>query len=205
MMNIRGLGLCLVLCVGLVGCRGYQTTKEPFHLNPNFDWQSKVKAQANPRNLPDGVVAWGTGPVHGDTHSRADFLKEDSVYYAGKTENGAFVKTIPVAVTPELMKRGQERFNIYCAVCHNRVGTGKTPVVARGFVPPPDFADPRLLAVEDGYIFDVASNGIRNMPGYRKQINEADRWAIVAYVRAIQKARTATIQELPDSVRGKLQ
>ncbi len=61
------------------------------------------------------------------------------------------------------------------------------------------------MAVEDGYLFDVASNGVRSMPGYRRQVNEADRWAIVVYLRAIQKSRTASEQELPDSVRAKLQ
>lgn len=204
-MKIRSLVLMSVVCLSLAGCRGYLTTQEPFHLNPNFDWQSKVKAQTNPREIPEGTVAWGTGPIYNGNHSRPDFLKEDSEYYTGKTDAGAFVNKVPVKVTPELIKRGQERFNIYCAVCHNRVGTGKSPVISRGFVPPPDFADPRLLAVPDGYIFNVASNGIRNMPAYRKQINEADRWAIVVYLRAIQKSRTASVHELPDTVRAKLQ
>jgi mono/diheme cytochrome c family protein len=205
MMNIRSLVLAGVVCLGLVGCRGYQTTNEPFHLNPNFDWQAKVKAQSNPRTVPEGTVAWGTGAIYDGNHTRPDFLKEDSEYYTGKTEAGLFVAKVPVNVTPELIKRGQERYNIYCAVCHNRVGTGKTPVISRGFVPPPDLADPRLVAVEDGYLFDVASNGVRSMPGYRRQVNEADRWAIVVYLRAIQKSRTASEQELPDSVRAKLQ
>ena len=74
-----------------------------------------------------------------------------------------------------------------------------------GFVPPPDFSDPRLLSVEDGYLFDVVSNGVRSMPGYRRQIKEADRWAIVVYVRAIQKSRNAMVAEVPASLRSKLQ
>ncbi|NDC82372.1 cytochrome c [bacterium] len=197
--------LLLLFAVTLSGCRGYRTEKEPIHLNPNFDWQAKVKAQSAPRPVPEGTVAWGNGPISDGNTTRADYLKEDSAYYAGKLDNGSFIPNAPIHVTPEVMKRGQERFNIYCAACHDRVGTGKSQVVARGFLPPPNLSDPRLIAESDGYIFDVASNGIRNMPGYRRQINEADRWAIVVYVRAIQKSRSAQYSELPDSVKAKLQ
>jgi hypothetical protein len=201
-------GILLTLfavAIALTGCRGYRTEQEPIHLNPNFDWQAKVKAQTKSLTPPEGTVAWGTDTIYDGNTTRADFLKEDSVYYRGKTEDGAFVAHVPVQVTRELVLRGQERFNIYCAVCHNRVGTGKTPVILRGFVPPPDLADARLVAESDGYIFDVASNGIRNMPAYRRQINEADRWAIVTYVRVLQKARNTNINDVPDSLKSKLE
>lgn len=205
MMKMRALIAVMVMGVTLVGCRGYRTEDQPFHMNPNFDWQAKVKAQHAPRAIPEGTVAWGSGSIYKGNTGRADFLKDDSMFYQGKSESGDFLDKIPVNVTPEVMKRGQERFNIYCAVCHNRAGTGTTPVISRGLVPPPDLADPRLLEVPDGYIFDVISNGVRSMSGYRKQVDEADRWAIVAYVRAIQKSRNASVDELPAIVRGKLQ
>ncbi len=197
--------LCMLISVaGLSGCRGYISDKEPVHLNPNFDWQPKIKAQRHPHTPPEGSVAWGSGTISDENQSRKDYLKDDSAFYQAKTEAGDPVKKIPIPVTRAVLERGQERYNIYCAVCHNRVGTGQTPVIARGFVPPPDLADPRLVGESDGYIFNVISHGVRTMPSYAKQIPESDRWAIVSYVRAIQKSRTAHIDELPSSLRSKL-
>ncbi|NBV41702.1 cytochrome c, partial [bacterium] len=165
---------------------------------------AKVKAQKMPLTPVEGTVAWGQGPITKDNQSRPEFLKEDSAYYFGTTESGEMVSKAPIRVDHDVMKRGQERYNIYCAACHNRVGTGQSPVISRGFVPPPDLADPRLVAERDGYIFGVITNGIRNMPSYKKQIPESDRWAIVVYVRALQKARTATVADVPQDRRNNL-
>ncbi len=175
----------------IAGCRGYRTETPPFHLNPNMDWQAKYKAQQLSLPIPEDTVAQGT-------------LKDDPVFFEGKDASGKWVRRIPLDVTKEFMLRGQERYDIYCAVCHDRAGTGKGPVVQRGFVPPPDFADDRLLAYPDGQLFDVISHGIRNMPAYGKQIPESDRWAIVAYLRAIQKSRTTKVSELPADMKTKI-
>jgi mono/diheme cytochrome c family protein len=202
---MKRMGLFVLTCAVLLsGCRGDRSAKPPIHFNPNMDWQAKYKAQVMPLDLPEGVVAWGENKSFSNPASRDTYLKADSVFYFGKTESGQFVSRIPVKVTEAMLKRGQERFNIYCAVCHDQAGEGRGLVVQRGYPLPPSLADERLLSVEDGYIFDVITNGIRNMPAYRKQIVEADRWAIVAYVRALQKMNTATINDVPESQRGEL-
>jgi len=194
----------LIVLVGVVGgCRGYRSDKPAIHPNPNMDWQAKIKAQSSPMVPPEGVVAWGSEKGFSDADDRERHLRPNNSYYTGK-RGGEWVRRAPITVDRALMKRGQERFNIYCAVCHDRAGTGKGMVVQRGFVPPPNFSDQRLLAGSDGQLFDVISNGIRTMPGYAKQIDVADRWAIVAYVRALQKMRTATLSDVPARKRGEL-
>ncbi len=203
MRNYIGL-LGISVLIVLSGCRGARSEKTPFHLNPNFDWQPKFRAQMLTTLPPEGTVIWGNEHSFSSAKSREHYLKEDTVFYSGKLENGAFVSTIPVRVDAALMTRGQERFNIYCAACHDQSGTGRGMVVQRGFAPPPNLGDERLLTVQDGYLYDVISNGIRNMPGYAKQIPEADRWAIVAYVRALQKVQHATIEDVPESSRKEI-
>ena len=183
-----------VLLSALSGCRGAITEKRPIHINPNLDFQAKFKAQTYSQHPPSGTVVWGS--VLPSKQGRDAYLKEDSAFYRGKTQSGDFLSVVPLPVTKELMERGQERYNIYCAMCHDQAGTGQGPVIKRGFVPPPNFSDESILAYKDGQLYDVISNGIRNMPGYKTQIPEEDRWAIVAYVRALQKTRTASADEI---------
>ncbi len=178
---------CMMVISG--GCRGYRTEKTPFHLNPNMDFQSKFNAQRLSLPVPEGTVAWGKESVSTSNESRRDALKENSIFYRGKTESGSWVTRIPVPVNQALLTRGQERYDIYCSVCHDRTGSGQGMVVKRGFLPPPMLWDPRVVAYTDGELFTIISDGIRNMPAYGKQISEKDRWAIVSYVRALQKSR----------------
>jgi mono/diheme cytochrome c family protein len=116
---------------------------------------------------------------------------------------------MPVDITMELLQRGQQRYNIYCAPCHSRVGDGKGTVVEKGvqggyIVPATNLHEPRLLNVPDGHLYTVISNGIRNMSGYKHQISVADRWAIVAYVRALQRAQHASLADVPENIRKEL-
>ncbi len=191
------------LTLGL-GCRGYRSEKPPIHLNPNMDFQAKIKAQWLPLDPPFGTIPWGDQSIQEEDPGRARFLKSDSGFYFGKTQNGQWLSRVPVEVTKTVVLRGQERFNIYCAVCHDRAGTGKGPVIERGFTPAPDYADERILKLRDGEIFNIITNGIRNMPAYQYQIREEDRWAIVTYVRALQKMRTAKKNELPIFITAQL-
>ncbi|MCB9555417.1 MAG: c-type cytochrome [Deltaproteobacteria bacterium] len=136
-------------------------------------------------------------------------LNADPHYYTGKVA-GAFAKTLPdqVKLTIDLLERGRERFDIYCATCHDRTGNGKGLITARGlkwgFVPPPSFHLKRIKQLPLGQLFDIASNGVRTMPGYRAQIPVADRWAIVSYLRALQVARTAPLDAVPVGQRADL-
>ena len=104
-------------------------------------------------------------------------------------------------IARDLLKRGQERYNIYCAPCHDQTGSGKGIVVKKGFLPPPSMHLDRLRESPDGHFCDVISNGIRNMPSYKHQIPISDRWAIVAYVRALQRSQNAKTEDVPEELR----
>jgi len=173
-----------VLLTGLVSCfRGETSQKTPIHPNPNMDDQPKYKAQATSGYFADGRTM--RMPVEG-TVARNELFKE-TVYYQGKMQNGNFIKVSPMAEDEQLLKRGGQRYNVYCTPCHNTNGDGKGIVISKGFLPPPDFHQDKYRAYADGQIFDVISNGFRNMPAYKHQIPVHDRWAIVAYVRQLQK------------------
>ena len=121
----------------------------------------------------------------------------------GQTGQG-FSNTFPFPVTVEVMNRGEERYNIFCSMCHDRTGSGSGMVVRRGYRKPPSFHEDRLRQAPAGYFFDVITNGFGAMPDYSAQINPRDRWAIVAYVRALQLSQRATIEEVPPEERGRL-
>jgi mono/diheme cytochrome c family protein len=139
----------------------------------------------------------GTVPVGG--------LKDDDAYFRGKNADGSFVARAPLAVTETVLKRGQERFNIYCAPCHSRTGAGNGLVVQRGFHLPVNLASDHTRSVGDGEIFDYISNGIRNMPAYSAQIPEEDRWAIVTWVRVLQRSQYAQVTDVPADQRDKIE
>ncbi|MQA30876.1 MAG: c-type cytochrome [Luteitalea sp.] len=130
-------------------------------------------------------------------------LNEDTLLHTGKDgdENATM---FPFPVTEAVMARGQERFNIYCSPCHGRTGQGDGMIVRRGYRRPPPLADDRLREEPAGHFFDVITNGFGAMPDYAAQIQAADRWAIVAYVRALQLSAHATLDEVPAADRGRL-
>ncbi|HYL64047.1 MAG TPA: cytochrome c [Candidatus Methylomirabilis sp.] len=124
---------------------------------------------------------------------------EDDYLYVPKDSN-----TFPLPMTPELMNRGQERYKIFCTPCHGLQGDGNGMIVMRGMKHPPTYHQDRLRQVPNGYLFDVITNGFGAMQGYSAQITPRDRWAIVAYVRALQLSRYAPVSELPQDLRDKL-
>jgi mono/diheme cytochrome c family protein len=130
-------------------------------------------------------------------------LHEDALLYTGKLE-GADATMFPFAVDEKVMARGQERFNIYCSPCHGRTGLGDGMVVRRGYRRPPSYLDDRLRDAPVGHFFDVISNGFGAMPDYAAQIRAEDRWAIVAYIRALQLSGHAAIADVPADQRGKM-
>lgn len=207
-------------CAGLAGCRGDRSESPPRQFFPDMDDSPKWKPQAESefyvdgrtmRQPPAGSVAFGIAdfdPVdfEGDAwaspwlDARAGLLKADERVYAGKDESGAWVDTIPVEVTREMVSHGQERFNIYCSVCHGYFGDGKGQVGMKWSIPVANFHDAKykdrsLETGKDGYIFYTALNGkgegdSQTMPGYAHAIDEMDAWSIVAYIRALQTARS---------------
>ena len=136
------------------------------------------------RPLVEGTVARGT-------------LADDEAFFTGKVDKAA-VKEFPFPIDEKVLDRGQERYNIYCSPCHDRTGGGNGMVIQRGFKrQPPSYHIDRLRQADVGYFFDVITNGFGSMPDYRAQIAPRDRWAIVAYIRALQYAQHAPASEIP--------
>ncbi len=140
------------------------------------------------RPLVDGTVARGDVEV-------------DDLLYTGKV-NGQLSTVFPFPITWEVMQRGQERFNIFCSPCHSRTGDGDGMVVRRGFRAPPSFHIDRLRQAPPGHFFDVITNGFGAMPDYKPQVPVRDRWAIVAYIRALQASTAAGVGDVPEQRRG---
>jgi mono/diheme cytochrome c family protein len=142
------------------------------------------------RPLPAGTVARG-------------FLQEDSRVFAGKVGN-ALVTEFPFPVDAALLARGRERFDIFCSPCHDRTGSGGGMVVKRGYRAPPSFHIERLREAPVGHFLDVITNGFGAMPDYSVQIDVSDRWAIVAYVRALQLSQYAPVAAMSSADRARL-
>jgi len=130
-------------------------------------------------------------------------LREDEHFYTGKV-NGEPAAEFPMPITPEIMARGQERFNVFCSPCHGRTGAGNGMIVQRGFRQPPSYHEERLRNAPVGYFFDVMTNGFGAMQDYSAQVPPADRWAIAAYIRALQLSQHATVADVPADRRGDL-
>jgi len=192
------LAFCLLLsayCLLSAGCR-YDMQDQPRY--KAYKESTFFPDNRASRDLPDGTVARGK-------------LKENKAFYTGKVDNpnpNAQVQTttdasgntlvssfpndideFPIPITKELVDRGQERFNIYCIVCHGPTGNGDGMIVRRGFPKPPTYHDDRLRNAPVGHFFDVITNGWGKMNSYAYQVPPADRWAIVAYIRALQTSQ----------------
>ncbi len=142
-------------------------------------------------------------PVVEDTVARGSLWQDDR--FATGKENGKPVAVLPVPLTRALLERGRDRFGIYCTPCHGLTGNGLGMVVQRGFRQPPSFHIDRLREVPVGYFFDVMSHGFGAMPDYAAQIKVEDRWAIIAYVRALQLSEHATAADVPADHRADLE
>lgn len=144
------------------------------------------------RPLVEGTVARG-------------HLNDDTAFFTGKTD-GKPVDAFPLPVTRAVLDRGQERYNIYCSPCHDRLGNGHGMIAQRGFnhPPPQSYHIDRLRQAPVGYFFDVITNGLGAMPDYAAQIEPRDRWAIVAYVRVLQLSQHASLDDVPAERRAEL-
>ena len=182
------LGTAVLALAATVACR------QDMHDQPKYiplrpsDFFSDGRSE---RPLVEGSVARG-------------HLKDDVAFYTGKGPDGKPIDTFPFPVTKDVIERGQQRFNIYCTPCHGHLGNGDGMIPRRGFRHPPSYHQDRLRNVPNGYIFDVISTGFGAMPDYAAQIEPRDRWAIVAYVRALQLSQNASIADVPADARGAL-
>lgn len=206
--------LIVVVGVSIFGFRGSLSTRPPLEVFPDMDHQSKYKPQAESpffadgradRPLPAGVVAYGRN----DDAPEAGFLKADAALFTGKDASGKLVAGYPSAVTidpAKLLERGQDRFTIYCAPCHGSLGDGNGITKQYGMGTTPTFHDERLRGVANGHIFDIITHGTpnKNMLPYADKLSAEDRWAVVAYVRALQRAAHATAADVPPGHKSEL-
>ena len=161
--------------------------------------QPKYKPLGASRFFADGRDA---RPVPAGTIAR-DELNDTDAFHTGEA-NGAFLDTIPLTVDLKLLHRGEDRFNIYCSPCHGRTGDGNGMVAQRGVKMPANFHTERLREVPPGYLYQVITNGYGAMGDYKDQVPVNDRWAIVAYLRALQLSRDSSLNDVPAENRGEL-
>ena len=200
-MSSRHIVLGVATVVALSGCRGQPSSDPPVRLIQDMMFQPKVLPEAPSHFYEDGSGM--RKPPEGTVADEE--LREDDAWFRGNTQSGTFVPRVPGRVDEKLLARGQERFDIYCSPCHDRAGSGQGVVVRRGFYRPVDLASDHTRGLSDGEIFDVATHGVRNMPAYRFQIPVADRWAIVAWVRVIQRSQHAAIGDIAPELTPKIE
>ncbi len=164
--------------------------------------------QDQPKYIPlRGSAFWADGrsarmPV-ANTVARGN-LRDDVYFYTGKI-NGQEGDKFPLPVTRELLERGQQRFRIYCTPCHSRVGDGEGMIVQRGLKHPPSYHEEKLKKAPIGHFYDVMTNGFGAMLNYSAQVRPADRWAIAAYIRALQLSQDAKLSDVPEAERSHIQ
>jgi mono/diheme cytochrome c family protein len=190
----------LAAAAALGACRGQPSAKQPLHVVPDMDWQ--------PRFQPQGATTlWEDGrsmrPLVVGTVAQGH-LRDDEGFYRGMVGT-QYLARAPITVDERTLRRGQERYDIYCAVCHDRSGAGQGMAVKRGYPLPISLTSDRVLGMPDGLLFWTISNGIRNMPAYRKQIPVEDRWAIVAWVRVLGRSQHAQVADVPPEKKDQIE
>lgn len=196
----------VVLTVSVLGLRGTKFVQAPMDVFPEWAFpgmkrQPKLKPQASSkffadgradRPLPTGVVPANYGPV-------GQALRNDDALYAGKDASGAYISTIPASVTVDLkfLEHGKERYTIYCAPCHGALGDGNGITKQYGMGATPTYHDDRLRKIADGDLFNTITHGKGNMLSYADKLVPEDRWAVIAYVRALQRAQTGSTADVP--------
>ena len=182
------IAVAAALLVCLSGCR------LDMHEQPRYNPLAKTDFFGDGRSarpVVQGTVARG-------------HLRLDEHLYTGKV-NGQLATTFPFPITRQDLERGRERYDIYCAPCHDKAGTGHGMIVLRGFPPPPSYHIQRLRDAPVGHFVDVITNGLGNMYAYDSRVNPEDRWRIVAYIRVLQLSQSATLADLPAAERDRLE
>jgi mono/diheme cytochrome c family protein len=188
------LGVVVASAVALAGCaRGCTSSRPPIHPNPSMDNQPKVRPQAASNFFRNGAAM--REPVAGTI--AVGSLREDTAFYTGMQPDGQFVATSPVTVDEALQARGRARYRIYCEPCHDARGDGRGILFQRANVPTASLHQEKILKYADGELFEIITNGRGLMSGYRWPIPPADRWAIIAYVRELERQRQARTAGAP--------
>ena len=196
------INLIILSVLLLTGCfRGSKFENTPIHLNPNMDNQQKYRSLEESNFFEDGSTM--RKPIEG-TIARG-MIAENHSYISGKNDDNSYLINNPVELTAEILNRGQDRYNIYCSVCHSQVGNGKGIVTQYDYlVIPANLHDQRIREQADGEMYNTIVYGLRSMPAYGYQLNTEDVWSIIHYVRALQRSQNATFEDLPKEEQDKL-
>lgn len=205
------LAFAVILLLSVMGYRGATSTRPPIEFFPDMDHQAKYKPQADSpffadgradRPIPAGAVPYGRSTSVADP----EFLKADDAHYAGKNADGSFIRGFPagLVINDAFVRRGQNRYQIYCAPCHGASGDGNGITKSYGMVATPNYHDDRLRNMPDGEIFNTITHGKNTMFSYADKLSTDDRWAVIAYVRALQRAHHAKLDDVPLEQRGGL-
>lgn len=208
-------GFICVTVVAILGLRGTKSTKPPLYIFPDMVWQSKYKPQGENQFFADqrdarpvvpGTVVRGYGwNIPEVFSSDLEFMPaENPGLFSGKNQNGEWLEEFPIEVNHELMELGQKKFNTFCYLCHGKSGDGNGITKQYGMVATPSYHDERLIKMAHGEIFDTITNGKGQMGAYGSKLSPKERWAVIAYVRALQFANEATIEDVPVEFRAEL-
>lgn len=192
----------VVLTVGILGFRGSISSRPPLEVFPDMDRQPKLRPQESSNFFADGRVE---RPLPAGVVARGN-LRADAALYQGRTAGGEWVRGIPSPLTADarFLQRGRERFNISCAPCHGKLGDGNGITKSYGMGATPTFHDDRIRTMAEGEIFNTITNGKATMMGYADKVVPEDRWAIIAYVRALQRAQHGSVADVPAAHKAEL-
>jgi len=195
-LSIYRLASLLFISLLLMSCRGQLSEKPPISPQQNMMFQDRFNAQEENEFFANNMAM--RPPVEG-TVARGK-LRQNSALYQGRDENGDFVTEIPFEVTRSFLYRGKERYDIYCTPCHGKIGDGQGIIMTGqyGYVPAPSYHRQASYDMPDGQFYSAITEGIRSMPAYNTQIKVEDRWAIVAYIRALQRSQNVPREELDE-------
>jgi mono/diheme cytochrome c family protein len=206
-------GVCVLAVVGVLGKRGTHFRKPPLYIFPDMEWQLKLRPQKDNGFFPNGLSS--QPPVPGtiarstplQTLSGPVYPYEEAPVNTGRiTGTTNFIENNPLPITAALLQRGQQRFNINCSPCHGATADSNgMPKKIGAMLIIANLHDKRIVEMADGELFFVITNGRNNMGAYGANVTVEDRWAIIAYLRALQLARLGTIEDVPVALRGSLQ
>ncbi|PYM13732.1 MAG: cytochrome c class I [Verrucomicrobia bacterium] len=205
---LSGFILLCVVVVSIAGFRGDKSRRPPIELFPDMDRQPKLRPQTHSSFFPDqlssrlpveGAIARSRPVVLG---GKEIYPFEDNPLNTGRIPGATnFVETIPLPLTEQLLARGQQRYAINCAPCHGAAGDGKGITARYGMIAMANFHDARLVKMPDGEVFNTITYGKNLMGAYGPNVTVTDRWAIIAYIRALERSRLASLDDVPEAQR----
>jgi len=206
--------LAIIAVVSIFGFRGSKTEKQPIEVFPDMDRQPRYKPQGensffadrrNDRPIPEGTIARGNYLNYDEVFDAGyqNTVLGDTRFLYGEHPDGSFIKEIPIVVDYQLMMAGREKYEIFCSSCHGSAGDGNGVTKPYGVLAT-SYHDDRLREVEDGYLYDVISNGKGLMYGLKDRMTPEERWATVLYLRALQRSQQAEASLLSEAQRKEL-